>query len=184
MKWTHDASLCVAPSLLMCCALLFTESAFSSDIARQGRVSMEGTIVETPCAIDVGDRDQSLVMDTLPVSQLMRDGRGPEKDFAIHLVDCVLTRFDLTQSDWQLFQITFDGDRDSNYFGVTGDARGVALMIRDANGAVAIPGDALPIGPILPGESQLRYTLSLVGNQDTLQAGDYRSAIRFRMDYY
>ncbi|WP_431224774.1 fimbrial protein [Serratia sp. L9] len=184
MKWTHDASPCVAPSLLMCCALVFSESVFSAGVSGQGRVSMEGTIVETPCAIDVGDRDQSLVMDTLPISQLIRDGRGPEKDFAIHLVDCVLTRLNPAQPDWQLFQVTFDGDRDSNYFGVTGEARGVALMIRDIKGEVAIPGDALPVSVITPGERHLRYTLSLVGNQDTLQAGDYRSAIRFRMDYY
>ncbi|ALX93541.1 hypothetical protein AV650_08175 [Serratia fonticola] len=80
MKWTYDASPCVVPSLLMCCALAFSGCAFSADVLGQGRVSMEGAIVETPCAIEVGDRDQSLVMDTLPVSQLIRDGRGPEKD--------------------------------------------------------------------------------------------------------
>ncbi|MOA61490.1 PAP fimbrial minor pilin protein precursor [compost metagenome] len=57
-------------------------------------------------------------------------------------------------------------------------------MIRDARGEVAAPGDAMPASTFTPGEMQLHYTLSLVGNQQTLQAGDYRSAIRFRMDYY
>jgi type 1 fimbria pilin len=184
MKWTYDVSPCVVPSLLMCCALAFSGSAFSADVLGQGRVSMEGAIVETPCAIEVGDRDQTLVMDTLPVSQLIRDGRGPDKDFAIRLVDCVLVRVDARAPDWQRFQVTFDGDDDRGHFGVSGEASGVALMIRDARGEVAAPGDAMLASAMAPGEMQLHYTLNLVGNQQTLRAGDYRSAIRFRMDYY
>ncbi|MEX3003760.1 fimbrial protein [Serratia fonticola] len=184
MKWTYDVSPYVVPSLLMCCVLAFSGNAVSDDVLGKGRVSMEGAIVETPCAIEVGDRDQSLVMDTLPVSQLIRDGRGPEKDFVIRLVDCALVRFDTTAPDWQRFQVTFDGDNDRGYFGVNGEARGVALMIRNARGEVASPGDAMLASTITPGELQLHYTLSLVGNQQKLQAGNYRSAIRFRMDYY
>lgn len=184
MKWTHDVSPRVVPSLLMCCALVFSTSAQSAGVLGQGRVSMEGAIVETPCAIEVGDRDQGVVMDTVPVSQIIRDGRGPEQRFAIRLVDCVLARLEPGQPDWQRFAVTFDGDSDQGYFGVNGAARGVALMIRNPQGAMAVPGNALPAGAITPGEMQLNYTLSLVSNQDTLQAGDYRSAIRFRMDYY
>ncbi|ALX93542.1 hypothetical protein AV650_08180 [Serratia fonticola] len=80
--------------------------------------------------------------------------------------------------------MTFDGDNDRGHFGVNGEARGVALMIRDARGEVAAPGEALQASSMLPGERKLHYTLSLVGNQQTLRAGDYRTAIRFRMDYY
>lgn len=184
MNWNHDASSCVVPSLLMCCVLVFSGSAVSAEDMGHGRVSMEGAIVETPCAIDVGDRDQSLVMGTLPLSQLIRDGRGAGKVFAIRLVNCVLKRLNPAQPDWQRFQVSFDGDSDRGFFGVTGNARGVALMIRDAWGRVAKPGDALLAAAIVPGDMHLRYTLNLVGNQDELQAGDYRSAIRFRMDYY
>lgn len=184
MKWIYDVSSCVVPSLLMCCALTFSGSAFSADMSGKGRVSMEGAIVETPCAIEVGDRDQTLVMDTLPVSQLIRDGRGSEKKFFIRLVDCVLVRVDATAPNWQRFEMIFDGDNDRGYFGVSGEASGVALMIRDARGEVAAPGEALLASAIVPGEMQLHYTLSLVSNQQTLRAGDYRSAIRFRMDYY
>ncbi|WP_447883596.1 fimbrial protein [Serratia fonticola] len=184
MKWTHDVSPRVVPSLLVCCALVFSSSVLSAGVMGEGRVSMEGAIVETPCAIEVGDRDQGLTLDTVPVSQIIRDGRGPEQSFAIRLVDCVLARVDPTQSDWQRFAVTFDGDSDQGFFGVSGEARGVALMIRNPQGAVAVPGTALPAGPLTPGEMRLNYTLSLVSNQDTLRAGDYRSAIRFRMDYY
>lgn len=184
MKWTYDVSPRVAPSLLMCCSLVSSVSAFSADMSGQGRVSMEGAIVETPCAIEVGDREQTLVMDTLPLSQLIRDGRGPEKKFVIHLRDCVLTRLDAAAPHWQRFAVTFDGDSVKGHFGLRGEAHGVALMIRDLRGSVAVPGSVMPAGSITPGETQLHYTLSLVGNRETLQPGEYRSAIRFKMDYY
>ncbi|WP_051506680.1 fimbrial protein [Chania multitudinisentens] len=145
---------------------------------------MAGAIVETPCAIDVGGRDQSLSMGTLPIGQLIRDGRGPKKIFSIRLVGCVLTRIDRTQSKWQRFVVTFDGDNDHGHFGLTGDAHGVALMLHDVMGVKAIPGGAMPANAIAPEEMQLHYTLSLVGNQETLRPGNYRSAIRFKMDYY
>ncbi|VTR58982.1 PAP fimbrial minor pilin protein precursor [Serratia fonticola] len=124
------------------------------------------------------------VMDTLPVSQLIRDGRGPEKRFCHPLGGLCAGSFRYDSPDWQRFQVTFDGDNDRGYFGVNGEARGVALMIRNARGEVASPGDAMLASTITPGELQLHYTLSLVGNQQKLQAGNYRSAIRFRMDYY
>ncbi|MFT2797365.1 MULTISPECIES: fimbrial protein [Serratia] len=180
MKWTYDASPCVVPSLLMCCVLAFSGCAFSADVLGQGRVSMEGAIVETPCAIEVGDHDQSLVMDTLPVSQLIREGHGPEKEFSIRLVNCVLVRIDATAPYWQRFQVTFDGDDEHGHFDMSGEARGVVLMIRDAKGEVAAPGDALRPAPCC----QERGNRITPDNQQTLRAGDYRTAIRFRMDYY
>ncbi|QNK09014.1 type 1 fimbria pilin [Raoultella sp. BIGb0399] len=184
MKWIHDAARRAAPSLFICCAAIFSSCAWSADFAGEGRVSLEGSIVETPCAIDVGDRDQSLSMGTMPLSQLIRDGRGPKKLFSIRLVNCVLTRIDPTQPNWQRFMVTFDGDNDRGHFGLTGEARGVALMIHDVTGVRAIPGAAMPSRLILPEEMQLRYSLNLVGNQQTLHVGNYRSAIRFRIDYY
>ncbi|XXD09670.1 fimbrial protein [Klebsiella sp. R445] len=184
MQWIHDASRRAAPSLLICCAAIFSSSICSAALAGEGRVSMEGAIVETPCAIDVGGRDQSLSMGTIPLSQLIRDGYGPKKIFSIRLVNCVLTRISPTLPSWQRFMVTFDGDTDRGHFGLTGEARGVALMIHDVTGVRAIPGEALPARSLIPEEMLLRFTLSLVGNQQTLHVGNYRSAIRFRIDYY
>ncbi|WP_174508670.1 fimbrial protein [Klebsiella oxytoca] len=184
MKWIHDVARRVAPSLIIGCTAFFSFGASSAGSMSEGHVSMEGTIVETPCAIDVGGRDQSLSMGTMPLSQLIRDGRGPKKNFSIRLVNCVLARIDPTKPYWQRFMVTFDGDNDRGHFGLTGEARGVALMIHDITGVRALPGATMPSRFIVPEEMQLRYTLSLVGNQQTLHVGNYRSAIRFRIDYY
>ncbi|MEE4411999.1 MULTISPECIES: fimbrial protein [unclassified Serratia (in: enterobacteria)] len=148
-----------------------------------GRVNMKGAIVETPCAIEVGDRDQTLIMGNVPISQILRDGRGPEKAFSIRLFDCVLTSINPQHPGWKRFQVTFDGDADNDYFKTRGEANGVAMMIRDRQGNIATPGAALPAGNITPGDMHLRYTLNLVGNKENLRAGDFRSTIRFRMDY-
>lgn len=184
MKWIHDAYKGAAPSVLISCATILASCSWSAAASGEGHVSVEGSIVETPCAIDVGGRDQSLSMGTMPLSQLIRDGRGPKKLFSIRLVNCVLTRIDPAQTNWQRFMVTFDGDNDRGHFGLTGEARGVALMIHDVTGVRARPGTAMPTRFVVPEEMQLRYTLSLVGNQQTLHAGNYRSAIRFRIDYY
>ncbi|MFT2793742.1 fimbrial protein [Serratia sp. T13T92] len=183
MKWSQSGDHKVFPFLLIGLTGFLAGEALAND-AGQGRVSMKGAIVERPCAIDVGDRDQTLVMDTVPVSQIVRDGRGPQKSFSIRLVDCVLSRLSPEKPDWKAFTVSFNGDDDQGYFAVSGEARGIALAINDEAGNRAQPGYAMPPAVIIPREMLLRYTVNLVGNRETLRAGDYQSAIRFTMNYY
>ncbi|CAI1948404.1 MULTISPECIES: fimbrial protein [Serratia] len=149
-----------------------------------GRVNMEGSILDTACAIEAGSRDQSIEMSTVPVGQIIRDGSGTARPFTIHLINCVRTRPDPTLPDWQRFQVTFDGESRNGLFQVQGTARGVALQIRDAQGNVAVPGKPLPADDVRPGAMHLTYSLHLVGDKQVLRAGEYRSAIRFKLDYY
>lgn len=158
-----------------------------------GRVNMAGSIVDTACAIEAGSLDQTIDMGVTPISQLIQqnaDGalhhHGPQRDFAIRLINCVLTSNDPntpSRPDWQHYSVTFDGPTDGDAFGVDGDARGVALQIRDRWGNVARPGVALPRGGLLTGDQDLNFTLSLVGNRQGLRPGDFRSTLRFKMDY-
>ncbi|MFC0227463.1 fimbrial protein [Serratia aquatilis] len=183
MKRSSPALPCVLPFLLMCRAFDVSAAVMPPDILVQGRVSMIGSIMEAPCTIAVGEQAQTVVMKTLPIEQLARAGQGPEQGFTLRLVDCILPRPDLGQSNWQLFQMTFDGARDREHFGVFGTAQGVALRIQDTQGQAARPGETLPV-TLMPGDPTLHYRVNLVSNQQPLKAGEYRSAIRFRMDYY
>lgn len=152
-----------------------------------GRVSMEGSIVDTPCAIDVPSRDQTIDMGAVPVGQIIRDGHGPVRPFTIRLVDCSMTPAtpNSTKPDWSHFQVTFDGAAIHNQlFSITGGARGVGLQIVDRYGTIAIPGKAMPAGQLQPGELDLDYTLQLMGNHQSLRAGAYRTTIRFKLDYF
>lgn len=149
-----------------------------------GRVNMQGAIVDTACAIAVESRDQTIDMEVVPVSDIIRDGQGRNKPFSIELVNCTLERPGNELSDWKQFQVTFDGDNEGELFGVRGEASGVALRITDENGNIAAPGIPLRALDIIPGNMQLNYHLRLVANHHALKAGDYFSSIRFKLDYF
>lgn len=149
-----------------------------------GRILMEGSIIETACAIEMNSRDQAIEMITIPITKIAQDGRGIAKPFVIRLVNCTLKRVNPTHPDFKLFQVTFDGVPDGNLLGVEGEARGVGLQIKDHSGNIALPGVPLPPTEIFPGDKVLHYTMNLVPNNQKLRAGEYRSTVRFKMDYY
>ncbi|WP_193161045.1 fimbrial protein [Serratia ureilytica] len=154
----------------------------AGDLAGWGRVNIQGSIIDTACAIAVDNRDQSIDMGVIPVADIIRDGQGRSKPFSINLVDCVLGRQDKT--DWKQFKVTFDGDTQGGLFSVHGDASGVGLQISDELGNIALPGRFLPFVDIAPGGVQLNYSLKLVANNNKLKPGSYFSSIRFKMDYF
>ncbi|WP_307803486.1 fimbrial protein [Rahnella sp. ChDrAdgB13] len=172
--------------MLLCAGALFCAEGQASDPKNQGtgQVTLNGTITETPCVIDTQSRDQSIDMGATPVSTLARDGRGEAHPFRIRLVNCRLAHLNPSLPDWRYFRATFEGPVDNGQFGLSGDAGGVALMLTDAAGNVARPGEPLLPGELTGGDQDLDYTLRLVGNRQGLRAGDFRTALRFRMDYY
>lgn len=172
-------SLSVFPCIFSCLVAPF---AVAANDAGHGRVNMQGAIIDTACAIAVESRDQVIDMDVIPFADVLRDGHGRSKPFSIALVNCVLER--PGKPDWRQFQVTFDGERDGDYFGVYGDARGVALRIMDEYGNHALPGKALPLRDVILGNKMLHYTLTLMPNQRALKAGAYFSTIRFKLDYF
>jgi len=170
------------------CILTLLLSIGSAQAAYQthnwGRVNMQGTIIDTACAIAAGSREQAIDMERVPVKDIILDGQGITKPFSIELINCVLTRPNNTLPDWNHFQVTFDGETDGELFSVQGKAKGIALQISDRRGNIATPGKPLPLGGISSGSMQLNYSLRLVSNNQSLLAGDYFSAIRFKLDYY
>lgn len=147
-----------------------------------GRVNMQGAIIDTACAIAVESREQTIEMDAIPLADIVRDGQGGKKKLSIELVNCTIER--PGKDHWRQFQVTFDGDVEGSLFGVRGAASGIALQIIDVKGNIAKPGEPLPPVDIKPGDMQLNYTLKLVANSHALKAGDYFSAIRFKLDYF
>lgn len=156
----------------------------SSTVRAQGAVKMHGSIIETACAIDVGSRDQSIDMGSLPLTQIIRDGQGPTRPFSIRLVNCVLERQDANKPHWQYFRVTFDGLHEKGLFGVNGQAKGIGLQIqRGSDGEIAIPGQGMSNQTLMPGSQDLIYQLRLVANRQPLASGQYYSQLRFKLDY-
>ncbi|WP_369308854.1 fimbrial protein [Providencia rettgeri] len=149
-----------------------------------GTVTMGGSIIETPCAIDADSRDQSVNITTVPISQIIQDRESPTSNFSIRLINCVLTPTAPGKPNWQSFNIVFDGPTDGRNFDVFGHANGLSVKITDSNGNVAIPGKAMPSFPIKAGETTLNYNVQAVSNNKRLKPGNYQTTIRFKMDYY
>lgn len=177
-------------SLLLSLLALLLAGPFLSVMAKSGdqghgRVNMQGSIIDTPCAIDVESWDQTIDMTAVPVGRIVRDGYGPEKPFHIRLINCSLPRQKPGAVDWSKFQVTFDGasTRD-DLFSVSGEARGVGLRITDSQGGVAVPGEPMPTSGLLTDGMQLDYTLRLMSNRQSLRPGAYRTTIRFKLDYF
>ncbi|MFI8416175.1 fimbrial protein [Serratia sp. NPDC078593] len=143
---------------------------------------MEGSIIDTACAIAVDSREQSIDMGSIPVADIVRDGQGKNRFFSIDLIDCVLTR--PGKEGGKQFQVTFDGDSDGGLFGIHGDASGIGLQISDDLGNIVSPGKSLPSVDITPGDMRLNYSLKLVANDHTVKSGSYFSSIRFKLDYF
>ncbi|CUZ93714.1 PAP fimbrial minor pilin protein precursor [Serratia marcescens] len=166
--------------LLLIC---FAGKAISA-VQGQGRVNMQGAIIDTACAIATESREQIIAMGITPVADIVRDGRGKEVPFSIELINCVLERADNNLPDWRQFQVTFDGHNDGGMFSVNGDVSGLAIRITDSTGNIARPGMPLPALDILPGNYRLNFSMMLVSNKQVLKAGSYFSSVRFKMDYY
>ena len=150
----------------------------------RGEVTVNGRIIASACAIDTQSRDQTITMKTLPVGQIIRDGQGELQNFTIKLVNCVLEKPHPGHGDWRYFEVTFDGKADGERFGIDGGAKGIALQISDAQGNIATPGVPLAKRDIDPGDMALNYGLRVVGNYQSMRAGDYFSTVKFKMDYY
>lgn len=148
-----------------------------------GQVILGGSIIETPCSIDIQSRDQSIDMNATPISVIARDGQGETHPFSINLVNCDLAHLDANRPDWRYFRVSFDGPEDKGLFALGGNTHGVALKLTDEFGNVASPGIPLPAGKLTSGSQKLNYNLRLVGNEQVLKAGDFHTILRFKMEY-
>ncbi|ORM69023.1 fimbrial protein [Pantoea rwandensis] len=147
-----------------------------------GHVNITGSIMGTPCTIDVGEPDQTLNIGNHAVSHIIKEGRGPEHIFSIQLYGCSFNEYETQSSTNNIFRIMFDGENDFGHFRNLGSANGIAIMISDPQGNIASPGRHLPHGR-LEKDMKFDYTLNLISNQDIIQPGDLHLTIRFRIDY-
>lgn len=154
-----------------------------SNFANANSVRLSGSIIETACAIDVGDRDQTIDMGSLPLIDIRRDGQGPAYPFVIRLVNCVLERNNPKTPNWQYFRVTFDGPHSKGVFLVQGQAKGVGVQIQRDDGEVAVPGKGMSTQLLTSGTRDLAYKLRLVANNEALASGQYSTLLHFKLDY-
>ncbi|WP_240494297.1 fimbrial protein [Pantoea sp. 1.19] len=163
-------------------SLVLCQAATALTQQGQGRVNMQGSIVDTACAIAVDSQRQTVDMGAMSTAEVLHLNTSHDRPFTIRLVKCVTER--PGKPDWRQFQVTFDGDADGTFFYVHGSVGGVALEIKDRQGNIAIPGKAMPLIDITAGKMDLVYTMRLISNHRPLKTGKFFSVIRFKLDYF
>lgn len=144
--------------------------------------TMQGSIVDTACAIDIDSYNQSIDLGVLPISLFRNQGQGQPQHFYIRLIGCQLTSYE--GEYWKTFEISFDGPTNDDFFVLSGSAKGIALSLFDMNGNVIFPGKNLKKQKIQVGNNTLNYQLRLVADNTPLRVGNYQTAIRFKLNYY
>lgn len=56
-----------------------------------GRVNMQGSIIDSACAIATESQEQVIDMDVVPVADILRTGWGNTYPLSIELINCTLT---------------------------------------------------------------------------------------------
>lgn len=172
------------PVLLTGIGLLLSQGLSFAATTDFAHVSLAGNILDTPCSIGPGSRDQTIPMGSTPIGVIARDGFGRSVPFSIQLKDCDLARFAKRLPDWQGVRVIFDGLSDGQDFSVRGTAEGVVLRIFDAEGHVAVPGDPLPSLSLIEGDQTLNFRMQLVSDHKPLKKGEYHAVIQFGLSYF
>jgi type 1 fimbria pilin len=168
-------------------SLVFMSFLISAKEQGHGRVTINGEIIDSACSLDMDNSDQTVDMLTQPISEVISETEGLPNEITIGLKNCSFNKASQTnqnEDEWKYFRITFEGDREDKFFGVSGDATGVALEIYDPDGNIALPGEPMPKASIPLGSKGLKYFIKLVGNGKTLEPGAYYTTIRYKLDYY
>lgn len=149
-----------------------------------GIVNLHGSILITPCAINMADTFQSIELGTETTGEFQHEGVGPGRPFSIHLVNCNLIASETDKPAASWFQLTFDGPKDdTSLFGLEG-ASGAGLEISDDAGHFAHPGEPMPARRMTGHSMALNYMLRLAEDRHPLRAGSYRATVRFKIDYF
>lgn len=149
----------------------------------EGRVNMQGSIIDSPCTIATEDLYQSIEMAEVTAGFIRLNGRSQPQPFFLNLVNCDLDSRTKPLVENPHFSITFDGASEDGLFLLSG-VSGVGLQVADAAGNVAIPGQPMPNGMYQADSQRLEYTLRLVRNNHPLKTGDYYAIFRFNVNYF
>ena len=162
-------------------SLCLCMQAFADAQDQHGKVWLAGEIVESACTIDLDSLDQTVDMGVIPLSTMRKFGESEPKHFSIDLIECRWG--ELSQNNFQGFDITFTGNTDNQYFLVSGEAEGVVLQLDDEFGIKIIPGQINVFQGDTSEEIRNNYSFKLISNGEPLKAGSYYSLVNFSISY-
>lgn len=147
-----------------------------------GTVSFSGAVIDAPCSIDAESVDQVVELGQVSnVALQAGEGTGTSvpKNFQIHLQGCSLST---VKSVTTTFAPNAGGDA---YLAVTGEAKGVGVVLADASGAPIKLGQASNATSLKDGDNVLEFSAYVQGNgvADEIVPGDFKAVADFSLNY-
>lgn len=173
--------------LFLCSSLLgppVSAADSPSSQAQRGRVQMSGSIVETGCAMQVGNEGQTVTFQPAALHGLVRGDASFKQPLNILLSGCGTLNTRGNGSSSRALRLSFEGDGNGQYFGLQGAAEGVALQIKNASGKLITPGMLLDDSALSTDDMALNYFLELVGTGTSLRAGNYHATIKLSIQHF
>lgn len=152
-----------------------------------GHATFSGEVLAPACTIALEDRFQIIPFGEVPLRELWAGSGHLVQDMVIHLEHCAQPgQADELRSDDRALRIRFEGvpDKDPAGFRTFGTAGGVALYLQDARREAVRPGVYMPALWQRSYDRQvLEYRMEVRPDGQAIRAGDFRAALRFRIDY-
>ena len=175
-------------ALLLIPLFLFGQPVYSAEPAdksqQKGRVQLVGSIVDTGCAMRVGNAGQTVTFQPAALHGLVRGDASFKQPLNIYLSDCGTSNSGSNALSSRALKLTFEGEVDGNNFSLQGAVKGIALRIKDARGKLIAPGMLLDDSSGVADTMVLNYVLELVGTGSALQAGNYHATIKLSIQHF
>lgn len=148
-----------------------------------GRITFNGSVINAPCSIDAKSLDQTVELGVISMKKLAAGGKSTAVPVNIQLRDCSIETVKGTK-------ITFNGTAGDSAsgldgsFAITGQAKGVGVVITDLNGTVIKPATASDI-KLIGGDNELQFQAYVQGSSvaDAVVPGAFASVANFMMAY-
>ncbi|HBT4620562.1 TPA: type 1 fimbrial protein [Klebsiella pneumoniae] len=163
-------------NFLLCLFILFRISVSEANTD----VHFSGRLVAEPCKIAMDSQDQNVDFGSIAARQFINNDLTLPKSFKIWLTDCDI-------SIGQSVTFTFTGDEDPaqpGFFSVTGDAKGIALLLTDDEGNKINPGKVMTARSLVDSDNIFTFQAAVFGAEfNAIRAGNFSSTVMFSLEY-
>lgn len=163
--------------VVLFCFFLIPVSDIQASVS-DGRVSVQGTIVNASCTLRTDNREQLVVVPPVSAYRLRTSGRGGDSWFEVYLSNCLLHDVAGEQrSGWTDFIVTVNGTapKDGVITLLPGEKQNTRLQISRATRS--------GMASVNSGEER-GYALRLITSSQQVLTGEVSSSVRFILDYY
>lgn len=143
-------------------------------------IEFTGTLVADPCQVAMDDEEQQVEFGNIARRAFLNHDSTAPKTFTVRLVEC-------DPSVAKTVSVTFLGDGDDalpGTFATTGEAKGIAIRLRDSEGHTVVPNKPLAATNVQEGETVLAWQAQVTATaMHEVTEGEFFSTVTFSLAY-